>query len=92
MEIRKEKSSFIRREEKNHYIKTYLLLIVGSNVCLCYSRRLRQSQDNSFGNDVYRVTFDDKDNLPLFGCKYNFHLEGVVDCPEFLVHFGMLER
>jgi hypothetical protein len=23
--------------------------------------------------------------IPLFGAKYQFHLEGVVDCPEFLV-------
>jgi hypothetical protein len=23
--------------------------------------------------------------VPLFGAKYKFHLEGVVDCPEFLV-------
>ncbi|XP_053402078.1 mRNA cap guanine-N7 methyltransferase-like [Mercenaria mercenaria] len=57
-------------------------------------RRLRDSKDMSFGNEVYRVTFDldDKTNLPLFGCKYNFHLEGVVDCPEFLVFFPVLEK
>lgn len=57
-------------------------------------RRLRDSKDMSFGNEVYRVTFEteDKDNLPLFGAKYNFHLEGVVDCPEFLVFFPVLEK
>lgn len=57
-------------------------------------RQLRDSKDMSFGNDVYRVTFqtDDKDNLPLFGAKYDFHLEGVVDCPEFLVFFPVLEK
>ncbi|KAK7498088.1 hypothetical protein BaRGS_00010676, partial [Batillaria attramentaria] len=57
-------------------------------------RRLRDSEDNSFGNEVYRVTFEDcdKQNLPLFGAKYNFHLEGVVDCPEFLVYFPLLEK
>ncbi|KAK3576375.1 hypothetical protein CHS0354_018923 [Potamilus streckersoni] len=54
--------------------------------------RLRESPDMSFGNEVYRVTFDlpDKENIPLFGAKYNFHLEGVVDCPEFLVFFPVL--
>ena len=57
-------------------------------------KRLRASDSMSFGNDVYSVTFhgEDKDNLPLFGAKYDFHLEGVVDCPEFLVHFPLLEK
>lgn len=41
---------------------------------------------------MYSITFDEgtlSDTEPpaLFGAKYNFHLEGVVDCPEFLVHF-----
>lgn len=57
-------------------------------------RRLRESPDNSFGNEVYRVTFEDcdKEKLPLYGARYNFHLEGVVDCPEFLVYFPLLEK
>lgn len=57
-------------------------------------KRLRSSKNKSFGNDVYRVTYelDDLDTVPLFGAKYNFHLEGVVDCPEFLVYFPMLEK
>ena len=52
------------------------------------------SPDNSFGNEIYNIAFEgqDKDNFPLFGAKYNFHLEGVVDCPEFLVHFPALEK
>lgn len=55
---------------------------------------MRSSENKSFGNDVYRVTYelDDLDTVPLFGAKYNFHLEGVVDCPEFLVYFPMLEK
>lgn len=57
-------------------------------------KRLRSSENKSFGNDVYQVTYelDDLDTVPLFGAKYNFHLEGVVDCPEFLVYFPMLEK
>ncbi|XP_071083424.1 mRNA cap guanine-N(7) methyltransferase-like [Haliotis cracherodii] len=57
-------------------------------------RRLRDSPDKSFGNEVYRVTFesDSKESFPLFGAKYDFHLEGVVDCPEFLVYFPVLEK
>lgn len=50
-------------------------------------KRLRDSPSLSFGNDVYSVTFKSKDDFPLFGTQYDFHLEGVVDCPEFLVHF-----
>ena len=60
---------------------------------LYFSKRLRESDSMSFGNDVYQVTYlgEDKENIPLFGAKYDFHLEGVVDCPEFLVHFPLLE-
>ncbi|CAI9737411.1 mRNA cap guanine-N7 methyltransferase [Octopus vulgaris] len=56
--------------------------------------RLRKSETNSFGNDVYKVEFlsEDKDNLPLFGSQYSFQLEGVVDCPEFLVYFPALVK
>lgn len=57
-------------------------------------KRLRKSDGMKFGNDVYSVTFctEDKHNLPLFGAKYDFHLEGVVDCPEFLVYFPLVEK
>lgn len=56
--------------------------------------RARKSLDNSFGNRVYNIKllFDPKDGYPLFGAKYDFHLEGVVNCPEFLVNFDMLEK
>lgn len=44
--------------------------------------------DEGFGNEIYRIKFlSDPSDLPIFGAKYNFHLDGVVDCPEFLVHF-----
>jgi len=57
-------------------------------------RRLRDSETMSFGNEVYRVDFEleNKSDIPLFGAKYNFHLEGVVDCPEFLVFFPAIEK
>ncbi|XP_022902267.2 mRNA cap guanine-N(7) methyltransferase [Onthophagus taurus] len=46
------------------------------------------SNDDSFGNNVYNVYFECNTTKPaLFGAKYNFHLDGCVDCPEFLVHF-----
>lgn len=57
-------------------------------------RRLRSSPDNSFGNDVYKISFnqENKEKFPVFGTQYNFHLEGVVDCPEFLVYLPVIEK
>ncbi|KAB5530626.1 hypothetical protein PHYPO_G00131470 [Pangasianodon hypophthalmus] len=52
-------------------------------------KRLEQADSNSFGNEVYRVTFQKKGDYPLFGCQYDFNLEGVVDVPEFLVYFPL---
>nr|CAD7403590.1 unnamed protein product [Timema cristinae] len=57
--------------------------------------RAKKAGGRSFGNDLYRVEFEHDPctrRVPLFGAKYGFHLEGVVDCPEFLVHFPTLER
>ncbi|XP_014471732.1 PREDICTED: mRNA cap guanine-N7 methyltransferase isoform X2 [Dinoponera quadriceps] len=55
--------------------------------------RWQQCDGNKFGNDVYSIEFlCDKERPPLFGAKYNFHLEGVVDCPEFLVHLPTLRK
>lgn len=54
--------------------------------------RARKSEDRSFGNRVYdvKLNFDPNGPIPLFGAEYKFHLEGVVDCPEYLVHFPTL--
>lgn len=43
---------------------------------------------------MYTVDFqcDKTKPPPLFGAKYNFCLEGVVDCPEFLVHQPTLRK
>ncbi|XP_036275251.1 mRNA cap guanine-N7 methyltransferase isoform X3 [Pipistrellus kuhlii] len=53
-------------------------------------RRLEASETESFGNEIYTVKFQKKGDYPLFGCKYDFNLEGVVDVPEFLVYFPLL--
>uniref|UniRef100_H3B3L5 mRNA cap guanine-N(7) methyltransferase n=1 Tax=Latimeria chalumnae TaxID=7897 RepID=H3B3L5_LATCH len=55
-------------------------------------KRLEASDTNSFGNEVYSVTFQKKGDYPLFGCQYDFNLEGVVNVPEFLVYFPLLEE
>lgn len=46
---------------------------------------------------MYSVTldseFDPHDSerpLPLFGCKYHFKLAGVVNVPEFFLHYPLL--
>ena len=43
---------------------------------------------------MYNISLDDGvlDNPPLFGGQYQFHLEGVVDCPEFLVYLPVLQK
>ena len=56
-------------------------------------RRQKQAESNVFGNDLYKITFlCDTESPPLFGAKYNFELDGVVNCPEFLVHFPLLVK
>ncbi|XP_029446784.1 mRNA cap guanine-N7 methyltransferase [Rhinatrema bivittatum] len=53
-------------------------------------KRLEASDTDSFGNEVYTVKFQKKGEYPLFGCKYDFNLQGVVDVPEFLVYFPLM--
>lgn len=53
------------------------------------AKRLKTDRITRFGNSVYSIDFgDDFDyRFRKFGCKYMFHLEDAVDCPEFLVHW-----
>jgi mRNA (guanine-N7-)-methyltransferase len=44
-----------------------------------------------FGNSIYKIRFEG-DEHPTFGDKYWFTLQGVVDCPEYVVHFSTLEK
>ncbi|KAI7854631.1 guanine-N(7)-methyltransferase domain-containing protein [Circinella umbellata] len=52
-----------------------------------------------FGNSIYHIDFEDtikdeekNEGFTKFGCKYMFHLEDAVDCPEYLVHWPTFER
>ena len=58
----------------------------------CFRSRWQKCEGNKFGNEVFSVEFqsNDKEKPPLFGARYNFQLEGVVNCPEFLVHLPTL--
>ncbi|XP_062265586.1 mRNA cap guanine-N7 methyltransferase [Platichthys flesus] len=55
-------------------------------------KRLEASDSLSFGNEVFKVSFQSKGSYPMFGCQYHFSLEDVVDVPEFLVYFPLLEH
>ncbi|EDV21195.1 uncharacterized protein TRIADDRAFT_30586, partial [Trichoplax adhaerens] len=56
-------------------------------------RRARESETGlQFGNSVYNIKFDQEHFMKLFGGKYDFALEGVVDCPEFLVYMPLLKK
>jgi mRNA (guanine-N7-)-methyltransferase len=67
---------------------------------LFFSERCRNSPNQSISNDVFSITFDSSIDLsktsneaiPLFGAKYHFSLDEVVDCPEYLVYFPLLEK
>ena len=64
----------------------------------CRLREAGRGEDGkwSIGNEVFSVTLDSQfsplEKLPLFGAKYYFRLHGVVDLPEFLVHFPLLVK
>lgn len=56
-------------------------------------KRKQESGSNEIGNELYKITFlGDIESPPLFGAKYNFELDGVVNCPEFLVYFPLLVK
>ncbi|KAI9281171.1 guanine-N(7)-methyltransferase domain-containing protein [Sporodiniella umbellata] len=65
-------------------------------------KRVRQEPKGSFGfgNSIYHIQFENvqddshgnKVGFTPYGCKYMFHLEEAVDCPEYLVHWPTLVR
>jgi len=68
-------------------------IFIGTTPNACRIVRLaRASGGKEFGNQIFRIQFDCSEPYPLFGAKYYFQLEDLVNCPEFLVHFGTLEK
>eukprot|EP01118_Nematostelium_gracile_P010476 TRINITY_DN3614_c0_g1_i1.p1 TRINITY_DN3614_c0_g1~~TRINITY_DN3614_c0_g1_i1.p1 ORF type:complete len:355 (-),score=81.92 TRINITY_DN3614_c0_g1_i1:71-1084(-) len=55
-------------------------------------KKIRSTPDLSFGNEIFCISFEQKDFFPPFGAEYLFQLEDSVDCPEFLVHMGVLQN
>ncbi|KAF7322820.1 mRNA cap guanine-N7 methyltransferase [Mycena chlorophos] len=46
------------------------------------------AEDLSFGNDVYKIRFEDRTNRPVFGHKYWFYLQDAVEnVPEYIVRW-----
>ena len=46
------------------------------------------AEDLSFGNSVYKVTFEKRSEKPIFGHKYWFFLQDAVDnVPEYVVYW-----
>lgn len=69
----------------------FILTIPDANYIM---KQLSRCGGQSFGNEVFRIEFpeDRPSEPPLFGDKYQFYLEGVVNCPEFLVHQPTLKK
>lgn len=66
--------------------------IVSELCCFLHRKRLEASDSLSFGNEVFKVSFQSKGSYPLFSCQYHFSLEDVVNVPEFLVYFPLFEQ
>lgn len=57
-----------------------------------YSARVDAVPEDSelieFGNEVYRVEFDERDTTPRYGHRYSFYLvDAVEEVPEYVVHW-----
>ena len=62
--------------------------------CVAYERFCRSKlgqlpgDELSFGNPVYRIRFDSKEEQPLYGHRYWFFLrDAVEDVPEYVVRW-----
>ena len=50
------------------------------------------TDDLSFGNSVYKITFNERSSLPAFGHRYTFFLQDAVeDVPEYVVQWDAFE-
>ncbi|KAI0318351.1 mRNA capping enzyme-domain-containing protein [Amylostereum chailletii] len=46
------------------------------------------TEELMFGNEVYHIKFDDRENRPIYGHRYSFFLKDAVeDVPEYVVHW-----
>jgi len=48
----------------------------------------QDAEELSFGNSVYKITFENRSNKPIFGHKYCFFLKDAVEnVPEYVVYW-----
>lgn len=46
------------------------------------------AEEKAFGNSVYKITFEDRPDRPVFGHKYWFYLQDAVEnVPEYIVRW-----
>ena len=46
------------------------------------------TEDLTWGNEVYKIRFEDRASRPVFGHRYWFYLKDAVDdVPEYVVHW-----
>lgn len=99
--------TFDRYESANRFLRNAAELLriggyfIGTTVNSCdLLERCRQSDNLHLSNDVYEIKFDpsidwkreETNSIPLFGAKYHFTLDELVDCPEYLLYFPLLEK
>jgi len=62
--------------------------IPNSELLLEHLNALTDQDDLSFGNSVYKITFEKRDDKPVFGHKYWFFLQDAVEnVPEYIVRW-----
>ncbi|CAF0864642.1 unnamed protein product [Adineta ricciae] len=99
--------SFDKIESADRFLRNAAELLrvggyfIGTTVNSCQLvQQCRAAESQQISNDVYSIHFDPSvdlsektgEGIPLFGAKYHFNLHQVVDCPEYLVYFPLLEK
>lgn len=70
----------------------FIATIPNSNWIVKKLRSLPSDQ-LEFGNEFYKIRFEQKNEYPLFGHCYWFALEDAIDdCPEYLIHLPTLKK
>lgn len=68
-------------------------MTISFNVLFVFRNRLEElnpSTELTFGNEVYKITFDSQDTTPRFGHRYTFFLQDAVEeVPEYIVYWDM---
>lgn len=79
---------------RNTLSRARLLADVYCRVCRTRLKELPPDANPlAFGNEVYRIVFDDRSKFPAFGHRYTFYLtDAVEDVPEYVVQWQAFEE